>query len=259
MRGQPAEPRTKHGRSDVFRGQSRSLCDSRQTPSRCGSSRSRQCSNRVPGRPVRGCDRYDGHGIEGRGVPSTHVSSSRGQPRLHARSDLFPVVERKDEVGVSVPRQGPMRPRRTLDRPSRALRRGEHSPSARAAPRARAAANAILMGSRGCSPASILFRQHSQRQCLGARDGFRAALSVLHRSRDFDDFRNPPAVFFHFRLDREVHRSASWRLAGRALARLRLRPTRHVVPFLGARASCPLEHRGPAADCQFRPPAEAGE
>ena len=34
-----------------------------------------------------------------------------------------------------------------------------------------------------------------------------------------------------------------------ALARLRLRPTRHVVPFLGARASCPLEHRGPAARC----------
>ena len=30
---------------------------------------------------------------------------------------------------------------------------------------------------------------------------------------------------------------------------LRVSTTRHVVPFLGARASCPLEHRGPAARC----------
>ena len=39
------------------------------------------------------------------------------------------------------------------------------------------------------------------------------------------------------------------RRGSRCLARLRLSPTRHVVPFLGARASCPLEHRGPAARC----------
>ena len=39
------------------------------------------------------------------------------------------------------------------------------------------------------------------------------------------------------------------RRGSRSLARLRLSPTRHVVPFLGARASCPLEHRGPAARC----------
>ena len=104
MRGQPAGPRTEHGRSDVFRCQSRSLCNSRQ----------------------------------------------------HARSDLFAVVEREYEVRVSVPRQCPMRPRRTLERPSRALQPGQHSPGARAASRAHATANVILAGSKGCCPASIL-------------------------------------------------------------------------------------------------------
>ena len=34
------------------------------------------------------------------------------------------------------------------------------------------------------------------------------------------------------------------RALGERLARLRLGPTRHVAPFLGSRASCPLEHTG---------------
>ena len=99
---------------------------------------------------------------------------------------------------------------------SRALQRGQHSPGARAAPRAHAAANVILMGSSGCSPDSIL-----SASTLSANASARAIASVRLRPYCIAPgismiSGDPPPVFFHFRLDREVHRSASWRLASSA-------------------------------------------
>lgn len=102
--------------------------------------------------------------------------------RQHHRSEFLVIVERKDEVGPALAREGPMGTRL-----SRYV-----APDCAAA---RLELVAML------EPLS----QYAQRQSLHLRDGFRLVGAVAEHAREVRDLGDPAAILLTFELNREDH------------------------------------------------------